>query len=44
MNNKIEQKKEYFKPQMTAVEIEHRELLCDSSGGDDSFCVEFKDG
>ena len=43
MNKEIDLKKEYFKPQMTAVEIEHRELLCDSSGGDDSVCVELKD-
>ena len=30
MNIKIEQKKEYIKPQMTVVECEHEGVLCAS--------------
>ena len=33
MNIKIEQKKEYMKPQMTVVECEHEGVLCASCDG-----------
>lgn len=31
MNIKVEQKKEYIKPQMTVVECEHEGMLCASN-------------
>ncbi len=37
MNIKIEQKKEYLKPQMTVLECEHEKVLC-ASGCDCSEC------
>lgn len=33
MNIKIEQKKEYIKPQMTVIECEHEGVLCASCDG-----------
>ena len=30
MNIKVEQKKEYLKPQMTVLEFEHEKVLCAS--------------
>jgi len=40
MNIKIEQKKEYIKPQMTVIECEHEGVLCGSDCANCDDCNE----
>lgn len=42
MNNEIDLKKEYVKPEMSVIDYEHQgALLCESGSGDDCVNVEF---